>query len=72
MREFEYGRGVMGNSFKSISRMAQVLETDLRSMNDRWGIDGMTCPEWKIEEDVTVRFRYDSKGWRDFCERGIE
>lgn len=64
--EFEYGRGVTGDSVRSMRRMADVLANDLRSINAKWRIDDMTVPEWQIVDgNVEVKFRYDSKRYSE-------
>ena len=66
MMEFEYGRGVTGDGVASMRRMANVLASDLRSMNAKWRIDDMTVPEWQIVDgNVEVKFRYDSKRYSE-------
>jgi hypothetical protein len=66
MMEFEYGRGCTGTDVKSFRRMASALAADLVQINDKWGIDDMTLPEWSIVDgNVQVRFRYESKKYSE-------
>ena len=64
--EFEYGRGCVGTSVKSFRVMAGCLHNDLVAMNEKWGIDDMTLPEWSIVDDnVEVKFSYASKKYAE-------
>ena len=66
--EFEYGRGVTGCRTASWLKAVQMLEIDIRSMDEKWGIDEIEFIEFEVKDgNIQVSFRYDSEGWRNVC-----
>jgi len=67
---YEYGRGVTGDSVKPMRVMANLLAGDLTAMHEKWGIDQMTLPKWRIKDgNVEVVFTYDSAKYTEFLQR---
>ena len=67
---YEFNAGLQTyNDSKARSRLVRSIDSLIRSIDEKWGIENVTAPIFQVEEDnwLSVRISYDSKGWKEFC-----